>query len=616
MTTPEPDHVLDPKPSPSVPSTDGTPVTSSAAEPAVPDSGSPPGLSSDSGTPVAAVAPVAVDPVAPAAVPEKPTVADAPVAAVGAALAVVGSSAASEVLPKLLPASVPASGRATAHSGRIAALASCDFRLGTSRKLNKHCIVHHLGGFQEVLLIKSPECDAFIRSQLRAKGQMAKERDLKDINDELISMAQDIGEALDLYVRVAPMSSGGIEIDLHDGQGTTVCIDAAGVQVTEKTSATMFLHPSTMLPLPRPALAGDYMLMRRYVQLDALTFTLYIGWVTYTIAHPKLDHTKYVFLVFKGTQGSGKSFASKHTQKLVDPSTTGAQTLPKDARGLAIMTQLAHLLVVDNLRDITPAMSDALCIAATGGTLAWRQLYSDDAQKNLFLHGAILFNGIHPFIGQSDFADRCLVLHLDAMVASKRRSEAELAEQFEQDYPVILGALYDLISKIFRHLPNVKVESPSRMVDFCRWLAAMELAIGCPAGSLLDEYDQSIRDMQLESLQDNPLAAAILQFAESMTDTVWQGTPAEFYRQLELLVAFTFRKSAGWPVDAPVMSKRLRGLQAPLLSQGVQIELSRGKDRQVTVTIPADRVAKPQKAGVGGVGSVGKSVPSPGESDY
>ncbi len=64
---------------------------------------------------------------------------------------------------------------------------------------------------------------------------------------------------------------------------------------------------------------------------------------TFTIASPKIDRSKYVFLVLRGAQGTGKTFASKVIKNLIDPSSIDAQTLPNAARDLGIMLQACHL---------------------------------------------------------------------------------------------------------------------------------------------------------------------------------------------------------------------------------------------------------------------------------
>jgi hypothetical protein len=458
-----------------------------------------------------------------------------------------------------------------------------------SKKHGKPFAVMRTKGYPEVFAIGSPEMDARIRAQARKKGPRLKLRELQEINDELRSQAEEHGIEVDLYPRVSPLKDGDVEIDLNDGAGTTVLITAGGVVVAKGTSETLFIRASSSLPLPSPAETGDFSLLWKYVNLKSDAFLLYIAWVTYTITRPKTESSKYVFLVLKGSQGTGKTFASKTTKGVIDPNTVNAQTLPGSSRDLAIMLQLVHLLVVDNMRDLTTAISDMLCIAATGGAVPMRKLYSDDEQKALFLHGAVLFNGIHPFVGQSDFADRCLVLELVPIEPETRKSEGAMLAEFEADRPEILKGLYDLISNILQVLPDTKVVAPSRMLDFCKWLAGMETAMGLPVGKLQYLYAASLKDSQLESLLDNPLAVTIIEFAENMVEPEWLGTPSEFYSKLTTLAELSLQRSRVWPSSAAVLSKRLHGLQAPLLAQGISIDWTRGKDRQIVVRIPTDK---------------------------
>lgn len=452
-----------------------------------------------------------------------------------------------------------------------------------SKKLGKLFFVDHEKGFPEVLLIGSPELNGRLRAAARKKGKPLKQHQIDQLNMELASAAEEEGLEADIHTRVSPKEGGGVEIDLCDGKGTTVQVTQSGVQEIPGTSEQLFIRSGSMLALPAPLKLGDFKLLRKYINLDYKSFLRYIAWVSFTVAGPKIEATKYVFLVITAPQGAGKTLSSKITKSVIDPNTVTAQMLPGSPRDLAIMLQSVHLLVVDNMRDLSTLISDTLCVAATGGSIPQRKLYSDDEQKTLYLHGAILLNGIHPFLGQSDFADRCMVLELRQIAPGARKSEAQMLAEFQLDLPSILGGLYELISKILQLLPMAKILAPSRMLDFCRWLAAMELALQLEPGELQYPYAESLRNAQLESLLDNPLAATILEFAENMEGQEWVGTPTDFYERLGVIAGFSSQRSRAWPTSAAVLSKRLHGLQAPLLAQGISIDWTRGKDRQIIV---------------------------------
>jgi hypothetical protein len=338
-----------------------------------------------------------------------------------------------------------------------------------------------------------------------------------------------------------------------------------------------------MQAMARPAAVGNLKLLRKYVNLDSLAFMLYTAWLSYTLAHPKAATSKFVILVMHGGEGSGKSNISKLTIRLIDPRTIGVQTLPTNAKDLAIATQNAHLNCYDNVRGISQAMSDNLCVVATGGVITTRQLYTDAEQHAIPLHGALVINGIYSFIDQPDLAQRSLPLHLNPLKEELRKSESEMDRELETDLPAIQRGLFDLIASVLEYLPKAKVTSPTRMIQFSQWLAAMEMAQGAPAGTFQDVYCDALAEGQRDALMDNSLAAAVLELGEAMQEVKWSGTPTELLAMLNSMVSPGTQRSKYWPENAIALSKRLAPLQTSLLSQGISLVLSRGKHRTVTI---------------------------------
>lgn len=229
-------------------------------------------------------------------------------------------------------------------------------------------------------------------------------------------------------------------------------------------------------------------------------------------------------------------------------------------------------------------MADTLCVAATGGAASSRQLYTDADQHIQYLHVALVLNGIHHFIGQSDLAQRCLPIHLLALSENDRKSETQLIKDLQADMPAIFRGLLNLIADILKHLPTAKITNPERMIDFVHWLAAMEKVFGAPAGAFQSVYSEILREGQLDSLLDNPLASAVIEFAHEHIDDRWSGMPAKLLTELNGLVSTGTQRSKYWPQNASSLSKRLMSLEAGLLSQGIRVERTRGKHRQITIT--------------------------------
>ena len=104
-----------------------------------------------------------------------------------------------------------------------------------------------------------------------------------------------------------------------------------------------------------------------------------------------------------------------------------------------IAAKNTHALAFDNVSGLPAWLSDAFCRLASGGSLAVRQLYSDDAEVLFEASQPMLLNGIEDVIGRPDLADRAIVLTLPPISDAQRRPEAELWAEFEQARPSILG---------------------------------------------------------------------------------------------------------------------------------------------------------------------------------
>lgn len=433
-----------------------------------------------------------------------------------------------------------------------------------------------------VLAVGSRKLDNHIREIAQNSGINLRKKDIYEINEYLRAHAERAGIVKAVYFRVAPIE-GGIEIDVGDDKHTRIRITPGKVEVVTEGSDTLFFRTQSSQQMMMPAEIGDINLLRKYLNMHPASALLFIAWLSYTLAHPKAPTSKYLILVLQGGQGSGKSLLCRFIAAMIDPNTVGLQLMPTNAKDLAIASQNAHVLCFDNVRGFKQSMADMLCIAATGGALTARQLYTDADQYVLYLHVALVLNGIHSFIDQPDLAQRSLPIDLSPLQEGKRKSEAELVREFEADLPAIMRGLLDLIANIFTHLPTAEVTNPERMYDFVKWLGAMEKADGIPAGTYQAVYSEALQQGQRDSLLDDTLAAAVVEFAEEYEDDVWSDTPAKLLIKLNRLVSPGTQRSREWPQNPISLSKRLKPLQTSLLTQGINLEFSRGKTRTITI---------------------------------
>ena len=430
--------------------------------------------------------------------------------------------------------------------------------------------------------IRSRKVRRIIRARLRKAGVKFNDRAVDETGEEFCAIAEARAQRIEVFHRVA-RAEGGAKIDIGDEENTRVLVKPGAWSLLKKDSFTVFSRNEATLPMAIPATLSALELLRPYINLDDEQYSILLAWITYLLVHPKCSSTKYPILVLLGEQGSGKSLVCLLLQRIIDPSTIGLQPLPKNTKDIAIVLNNSHLALFDNIRFITPERSDDLCRASSGSVITGRTLYTDAGITILPMHGAFVLNGIHEFVVQSDFAQRCVTLRTERLNAHQLRSESELMKKFEHDLPGIFAGLLDLAAQILLHVESAEITHPNRMFDFVKWLAGMECARGVPAGTFQTKYDDMIRSSQLETLLTSPLANALLEFVDLLDDREWSGTAGELLEALEVTENARTIWSSDWPKNAISLAKRIDALKASFISQGVEITKTRGKTRTILI---------------------------------
>jgi hypothetical protein len=393
-------------------------------------------------------------------------------------------------------------------------------------------------------------------------------------------MACHDGEEHKLNVRVARLGDA-IWYDLADGGWRAVKVTEGGWAV-EANPPILFRRYPHQRPQVAPATQGDVKKLLQFVNITNEQHQILLLVHIVSCFIPDFPHA--IPLIY-GPQGSAKSVLSKIIRRLIDPSLMEVNGFPRDAGQLA--QQLAHhwCLFFDNVSELPEWLSDTFCKAVTGDGFSKRELYSDDDDIIYAFQRCIGINGINLVARKSDFLERSILLELDRVPDAKRLQEQELWKQFENERPVILGGIFNAVSKAMGIKPTVRIQAPykvERMADFTVWGCAIAEAIGFTQRQFLDAYRSNIKSQNEEVLGESLVATAVRKFMDEGTE--WEGTPSNLLDALTDVaksLGINTDKEKEWPKAANSLGRRLNELKTNLATDGITVERTDGKRERI-----------------------------------
>ena len=203
---------------------------------------------------------------------------------------------------------------------------------------------------------------------------------------------------------------GSVLLDLGQPERTAIRITADGWSDPEPhpLDGPYTYRPPQFGALPTPQRDGDINELWKYVNIeDDGTRALVIAWAVQAI----LPSPVYPIMGVYGPQGSTKTTAQRILLSLCDPAAGNDMQLgkrPKDEGALMAQAKARRVLTFDNLSQIEPWFSDALCCLATGALIEARTLYSNFDLSTFAARRPIMLNGIPNVAEHGDLADRSL----------------------------------------------------------------------------------------------------------------------------------------------------------------------------------------------------------------
>ncbi|EOD9422077.1 ATP-binding protein [Vibrio campbellii] len=449
-------------------------------------------------------------------------------------------------------------------------------------------LIEHTGESNQAIPLVSDKGEQMIRKyakrvELRLVGKM-----VKDVLDEVKAIAWEHEQPLiKPQIRYGmALGTETVTIDLSNGQ--IAQLSAQGVEVLDTMPASnenlYFQRPSFQLPMVTPKLPCSDMKsalkkLRNFINTDQDTFLLLVAYMTYLMAHPKAKGVPYPILMIQGEKGTGKSFFCNNVLRgLLDPSAVSAMAFPKQSDFVLTINGMS-LVVIDNLRSLTKRQSDLLCTVATKGTMTKRTLYKTAEVTMLELHSPLVLNGIHDFVKESDLASRCLRVNLEPMKKGERRPEQELKAELEASMPEIFGALLTLASKALAVLPEVEVMHEARMMDYAKWIGALEKIWKLPEGKLQKVYEKNVESLMASGMADDSLTIAFTALLKKAGGKPWKGKPSELLNKLQ-----EFEESMYLPKGAAALSAKIKGQESSLNANGIYFKFGRDAERYIMVS--------------------------------
>jgi len=386
------------------------------------------------------------------------------------------------------------------------------------------------------------------------------------------------GQRFTLYNRAAP-ASDGFWIDMTDDKWRAIKVTAKGWQIVEDPPI-LFRRYGHQLPLVEPKHGGDPWKLLFFINLptekdgspSATQVTLLCVCISYLI--PAIPHP---IIVIYGIQGSGKTWAFERIRDLIDPSSVGVLTIPRNERER--VQQLDHhwCAFFDNVTNLKPWMSDTLCRAVTGTGFTKRELYTDDDDVVKRFRRCIGLDGINIAASRGDLLDRSLLVGLHDISVENRRAEDELLAEFESCKAEILGGFLDTLVKAIQLYPSVSTKRLFRMADFTKWGCAITEALGLTQEQFMKAYEEKVKSQIQEAALASPVATVVMDWVKTIAvenkKQIWEGPPSQLYTALisraKVLGVSTRQKV--WPKAPHALVRQLNELAPSLKALGLEV---------------------------------------------
>lgn len=392
-------------------------------------------------------------------------------------------------------------------------------------------------------------------------------KELLTIKEETAIHMQD--NQVRIYRRVAGNMNNKIVYFLSDPMWKSVIVTADGWRIGRNKKAK-FLRYATDKPQVIPRRGGNYLeliLPRLNMERDdALLYAVFLV--------QGLSRSSSHFLgIITSKAGTGKTTLTKQTIELISPTKSGTTLTPTTEEGLKTMLSNTYLATLDNSEPLSTAYSNILCASITGSAEPRRTLYTTNDVTLLNLHNLILINGINAIPRKNDLLDRALCFELKPISKKERKTDSEIWDAFNRDKPMILGAMFDTLSKAMKLLPTIRVEESYRMADAHRECTAIAVALGIQQDEFQRILDKNRIKLQNAYAELNDFVDCVLTYLQKHA-TIDVSVTTLYKDMRENIVG----SDKFFPKSPSALSRKLNEEREAILLAGYKLETRKEKN--------------------------------------
>lgn len=407
-----------------------------------------------------------------------------------------------------------------------------------------------------------PFKDWVVSNYYEITGKSPREQSVREALSTLGGIARFKGFCHEVHIRVA-QHDNAYYVDLGEsGQSDVVRITPGEWQLISDPPVR-FLRPETMRPLPSPVSGGDLSSFWQMINIPENDRLLALAWLIESLR----PDTPFPVLELIGEQGSAKSTTQTMLRRLIDPNACDLRAAPKAVEDIFVTGGVNWLVSYENISHLSPQMQDAFCVLATGGGFAKRKLYSDADESVIMVKRPIVLNGISAAITAQDLIDRAI--SIETPVITKRVEVNDIWRVYEENHPLLLGALLDIFAKSLARLSSVQLPSENcpRLIEFTRLGMAIAEVVGRTSQEFLEVFNACRYESIARTIDASPVASALIEWFDKRGQQTTELPLKILFAQVE---TFKPNGSDSWPRSAKGFGDALRRAAPALRQMGIE----------------------------------------------